>query len=74
MHEVDFSSCNLTEAIFDNCDLTRATFDNTTLDRADLYTAYNFNIDPELNSIKKAHFATSGLYGLLMKYDIKITA
>ena len=34
--------------------------------------AYNFDIDPEINMIKKALFSAQGLPGLLSKYQLKI--
>jgi len=71
-HETDFSECDLTNSIFDNCDLTRAIFENTILENVDFRTAYNFEIDPELNRIKRAKFSVGNIPGLLTKYDIKI--
>lgn len=72
LQEVDFCNTDLSNSILHNCDLTRATFLNTILEKADLRTAYNFSIDPELNRIKKARFSTNGISGLLDKYDIEI--
>lgn len=72
LHETDFSECDLTNSVFDNCDLTRATFSNTILENVDFRTAYNFEIDPEFNRIKKARFSNENILGLLTKYDIKI--
>ena len=70
--EADFTQCVLTEASFQNCELSGSTFHDTNLEKADLRTASGFNIDPDLNRIKKAKFSTYGLAGLLGKYDIKI--
>jgi uncharacterized protein YjbI with pentapeptide repeats len=72
LKEVDFSECDLTESIFENCDLNSANFDQTILEKADLRTAYNYSIDPEINRIKKAKFSIQSISGLLIKYDIKI--
>jgi len=72
LHEVDFTEADLSLAQFDNCDLLGATFVNTILEKADLRTAYNYSIDPEMNRIKKAKFSMSGIAGLLNKYDIEI--
>ena len=47
-------------------------FDQTILIKADLSSAKNFNIDPEMNRIKGAKFSKEGLAGLLKKYDIKV--
>ncbi len=74
LQETDFSESDLAAAIFDNCDLARATFDHTILEKADFRTAYNYCFDPEINRIKKAKFASSGVAGLLDKYDIEIHA
>ncbi len=72
LHDVDFSAANLTSACFDDCDLTNAMFGNTTLKLADLRTAYNYSIDPEMNRIHKAKFSVTGLVGLLDKYNITV--
>jgi fluoroquinolone resistance protein len=72
LHEVDFTGADLNHAIFDNCDLLSARFENTMLEKANLITAYNYSINPELNKIKKARFSQSGIAGLLDKYDIEI--
>lgn len=70
--EADFSETDLTNAIFDQCNLNRAIFNRTILKGADVRTAYNFNIDPENNSITKAKFSADALAGLLMKYNLVI--
>lgn len=71
-HEVDFSDADLSGASFDNSDLLGAVFENSILEKTDFRTAYNYSIDLEKNSIKKALFALSGISGLLNKYDIVI--
>ena len=70
--ETDFTEADLTDAKFNNCNLHRAFFNSTILKGADLRTSYNFTIDPDLNTIKKARFSIHGLPGLLTKYDIRI--
>lgn len=72
LHEVDFSESDLSNALLGNCDLSRAIFNKTILEKADLSTAYNYSIYPEINKIKKAKFSLRGLPGLLEKYDIII--
>lgn len=72
LQEADFTQTDFTGATFDDCDLGLATFENTTLEKADLRSAYNFSIDPELNKITKARFSTTGLAGLLGRYDIDV--
>jgi uncharacterized protein YjbI with pentapeptide repeats len=72
LKEADFTETDLTNAVFDACDLSGAIFENTILEKADLRTATNFSIDPELNRIKKAKFSMTGALGLLNKYNIDI--
>ncbi len=72
LHEVDFTAADLSQAVFTTCDLAGAIFENTVLEKADLKTAYNYTINPELNRIKKAKFAVAGIVGLLQQYDIYI--
>lgn len=70
--EADFSETDLTNALFQKCNLNRAIFNRTILRGADLRTAYNFNIDPENNTINKAKFSADALNGLLIKYNLVI--
>jgi fluoroquinolone resistance protein len=70
--EADFSEADLTNAVFEKCNLNRTIFNRTILKGADLRTAYNFNIDPENNSINKAKFSSDTLNGLLIKYNLVI--
>ena len=72
LHETDFTDCDLTAAVFKHCDLLNAKFENTILEKADLRTAFNYSINPELNRIKKAKFSLAGVTALLDKYDIVI--
>jgi fluoroquinolone resistance protein len=72
LKEVNFIQVNLTGSVFGETDLAGAIFNQTDLTGADFSSAYNYAIDPELNSIKKAIFSIQGLPGLLDKYAIKI--
>jgi fluoroquinolone resistance protein len=72
LHEVDFTSADLSNLHLDNWDLLNATFMGTNLEAADLRLAINYSIDPELNKIKKAKFSSTGIAGLLHRYDIVI--
>jgi len=72
LQEADFTGADLTGALFDHCDLGRALFDGTILEKTDFRTAYNYSIDPEHNKLKKARFSSTGLSGLLDKYDLQI--
>ncbi|MNL55584.1 Pentapeptide repeats (8 copies) [compost metagenome] len=67
-----FANTDLKGSKFDNCNLDSAQFERTNLREANLSTAINYAIDPELNDIKKARFSIHGIPGLLNKYDIKI--
>ncbi|MES2417134.1 MAG: pentapeptide repeat-containing protein [Bacteroidota bacterium] len=69
----DFSEADLTESTFDNCDLTAAVFMRSILNSANFASAYNFTIDPERNSLRKAKFSTAGLAGLLTTYGIVVS-
>ncbi|MCX2738885.1 pentapeptide repeat-containing protein [Pontibacter anaerobius] len=68
----DFSNANLANAVFGETDLERAVFSFTNLTGADFSTAFNFEIDPELNTVKKAKFSRHGLQGLLAKYNLQV--
>lgn len=72
LREADFAGCDLREARFAGCDLARAQFTDTDLRKADLRTAVNYSIDPNLNKLKKARFSTGGLTGLLESFGIEI--
>ena len=73
LSEVDFTETLLTGSNFDRCDLRGAKFEHTNLEKADFRTAYNYSIDPELNTLKKAKFSQLGIHGLLDKYNIEIS-
>jgi hypothetical protein len=49
-----------------------AIFSQTNLEKADFTTAFNYQIDPEQNRMKKARFSPEGIAGLLVKYKIVI--
>jgi uncharacterized protein YjbI with pentapeptide repeats len=68
----DFTESDLKEAVFNESDLTTTTFQSTNLEKADLSNAYNYNINPVYNKIKKAKFSRSGLDGLLSSFGIVI--
>ncbi len=73
LKEVSFTGADLTGSLFDNTNLEQALFNGTQLKDTDFTTAYNYTIDPEFNSMKKAKFSLQGIPGLLDKYDIKIS-
>lgn len=70
--ETDFTEADLSGAAFENCDLSKTVFENTILEKADLRTARNYVIDPDINKLRKAKFSYPGVLGLLGKYDIEI--
>ena len=72
MKEVSFIGTNVSNSVFDNCNLENAVFNDTELKEVNFLTAYNYKIDPEFNSMRKAKFSMQGIPGLLDKYDIKI--
>jgi uncharacterized protein YjbI with pentapeptide repeats len=72
LQEVDFTESDLSNSVFDDCDLSRAIFKNTILEKANFITSFNYSIDPEINSVKKAKFSKEGIIGLLDKYDIVV--
>jgi uncharacterized protein YjbI with pentapeptide repeats len=72
LKEVSFSQTNLTGSVFDECNLLETVFNRTDLTAVNFTTAYNYILDPELNILKKAIFAMTGLEGLLTKYGIKV--
>lgn len=72
MEQVDFTEADLARSMFKNCDLSAAVFSNTNLAKADLFSALNFNIDPELNKITGAKFSSGNLAGLLNKHKLII--
>ncbi len=72
LKEVTFTQANLAGSLFDNCDLNGAVFNRTDITAANFITAYNYDIDPEINLIKKASFSAQGIHGLLSKYQLKI--
>ncbi|HEY8928598.1 MAG TPA: pentapeptide repeat-containing protein [Mucilaginibacter sp.] len=71
LKEVTFTQANLSGAVFNECDLNGTVFNSTDITQANFVTAYNYDIDPEINFIKKASFSTHGLEGLLSKYQLK---
>ncbi|MEO6149530.1 MAG: pentapeptide repeat-containing protein [Mucilaginibacter sp.] len=72
LKEVNFSNTMLSGSLFDQTDLSGTVFNRTDLTAANFVTAYNFDIDPELNNVKKAAFSTQGLQGLLLRHQLKV--
>jgi fluoroquinolone resistance protein len=72
--EVDFTEADVSESVFDDCNLLGAIFEQSTLEKVDFRTAYNYIINPQLNSLKGAKFKLYGLPGLLTAHKIIIEA
>ncbi|REE00075.1 pentapeptide repeat-containing protein [Marinoscillum furvescens] len=72
LREVDFTESDLSQSSFGGCDLSGATFERTNLTKADLREAEHFNINPNLNTLKKARFSRMDLAGLLTTFDLDI--
>ena len=72
--EVDFTEADVSESVFDDCNLQGAIFEQSILEKADFRTAYNYIINPQLNSLKGAKFKLYGLPGLLAAHKIIIEA
>lgn len=72
LHQVDFTEADMSNSSFDNCDFKGAIFENTQLEKTDFRTAYNYALDPENNTIKKAKFSMPEVLGLLKKYNIEV--
>lgn len=72
MSESYFSEADLEESIFKECSLSMAVFNRTNLEKCDFRTAFGYSIDPETNRLKNARFSTSGISGVLDKYNLII--
>jgi uncharacterized protein YjbI with pentapeptide repeats len=72
LQEVDLTEVILSNSIFDNCDFSGAIFGQTNLEKSDFKTAFNFNINPEENSLKGAKFSKENILGLLSEYKIVV--
>lgn len=72
LQEADFSQADLTMAQLNNCNLLRTIFFNTNIEKADFTTSFNYIIDPNTNTLRKARFSKQGLPGLLLSFGIII--
>lgn len=70
----DFTEADCNKVSFKGCDLANAVFQSTNLEQADFRNAINFEVDPEINRMKGAHFSANELAGLLGKYQLNIEA
>lgn len=72
MKEMTFIECELVESLFEDCDLMRTLFERCNLEKCDFSSAYNYELIPSENNIKKAKFAYPGVMGLLRWLDIEV--
>ncbi len=72
MQQVDFTNTGLQHTRFNHCDLKDSQFENTNLEFADFSQSYNYNINLEINRVKKTRFSHENIRGLLNHYDIII--
>ena len=72
LKEVDFTEADLEGSNFHESLLSGAVFERTNLVKSNFTTAQNFNINPEINNIKAAHFSKENLSGLLLNYQLNI--
>ncbi len=72
LKETTFTQADLTGSEFDECNLLDTVFRQSNLTSVNFSTAYDFIIDPELNTMNKAVFATHSLPGLLHRYNLRI--
>ena len=70
--ETTFANASLSGSKFEHCNLDRAIFNRTDLSSVNFVTATNFDIDPEINTLKKASFSADSLAGLLSRHQIKV--
>lgn len=70
MKGVDLAGATLEKSKFMNTDLEDAIFLKTNLKEADFSTAFNYNIAPTQNYLKKAIFSETNLSGLLSEFGI----
>lgn len=68
--EVDFNETDLSEGIFTKTDFTDTKFIKTNLTKADLRGAYNYGIDFNFNTLKKAKFSLPEAGSLLKSLNI----
>lgn len=70
--DASFFQVNLAGSSFKGSDLTGSQFNSCDLTDANFVSAYNYAIDPEVNTMKHASFSIDSLSGLLEKYNIKV--
>jgi uncharacterized protein YjbI with pentapeptide repeats len=69
-HEANFNETDLTSGIFTKTDFLNSVFSSTNLTKADFRKAFNFGIDFNFNTLKKARFSLPEAMSLLKSLDI----
>lgn len=72
LKDVNFTAANLSGSVFEQSDLLHTIFNGTDLSAVNFSSAFNYDIDPELNIMRKAIFSSQGLQGLLTRHQLKI--
>ncbi|MEM1282659.1 MAG: pentapeptide repeat-containing protein [Chlamydiota bacterium] len=70
--ECYFNQANLVQANFSDSNLMGTLFHHSNLSKADFRGAYNYSIDPQLNTLKKAYFSLPEAISLLASLDLQI--
>jgi uncharacterized protein YjbI with pentapeptide repeats len=70
--EADFTEADLSLSVFAGCDLSRTVFHHTNLEKSDFRLAFNYQINPMENKIRKAKFSHPDVLNLLTVFDIVI--
>jgi len=68
--EVNFNEADLSNGIFTKTDFSGSVFSQTNLTKADFSQAFNYGIDVNFNTIKKAKFSLPEAASLLKSLDI----
>lgn len=68
----NFTQADLSKCTIQHCNFVESVFMHTDISGVDFTTNNHFLIDPNLNKVKKAKFASHALSGLLYLYDIII--
>lgn len=69
-HEVNFNETDLTSGVFTKTDFSNSIFSSTNLTKADFRKAFNYGIDFNFNTLKKAKFSLPEAMSLLTSLDI----
>lgn len=71
-HDVDFRGADFSNSRFVQTDLAKCLFLHTNLSCCDFTDAFNYNIDPNQNTVKGAKFSLPDALNLLEHFEIEI--